>query len=100
MLDRRRISYKEVIRMMHNFIDDDYGQVKVEGLLSSGDVCIYCGLVVDGKIEKLFTKMLSRHTIDSDIEEYESDLAFCYNIVNKKHPCLTDEEYAIKKLLE
>lgn len=81
-------------------MSDDWDYIDTHYILSSGDVCVNCGLLIDKKIEKMFEKMLDRHTIESDADEYESDLAFCYNVLNKKHPCLTDEEYLIKKALE
>jgi hypothetical protein len=86
--------------LKHSFIDNDGLLVNPDYVIDTGDVCVYCGFVVDKKIKNIFKQLLDKHSTDSNIDEYDSDLNFCYLIVNKKHPCITEEEYMIKKALE
>lgn len=87
------------MNIIHNFTDGD-SLIYSSYIIAKGDLCIYCGFMIDEEMQKMFEKLLDKYTIDSNIEEYESDLEFCYKILNKKHPCLTEEEFTIKRLLE
>ncbi len=49
------------------------------------DGCKYCGLIID--IVHLDLLVNFKHNIKQ-------------NIINEKYPCITEEEYIIKKLLE
>lgn len=89
------------MRLLHIFIDPyDNIPIDTDEILSLDDKCIYCNLIVDFKIEYIFTKILESHDLNSDMNDYINDLEFCYKCVNKMHPCITEEEYNIKKLIE
>jgi hypothetical protein len=71
--------------IQHEFYDGGF-LIKEYQPLIIGDMCKFCGLIVN------------RH-IDRHINN-EVTIAIQKDQVNEKYPCITEEEYIIKKLLE
>ena len=80
---RHKFSNREFVKLELNW--QKYIAENNEKLFC-GDYCIYCGLIVDRIIEGMFVQY------DDNIENY--------NYINEKYSCITEDEYAIKKLLE
>jgi hypothetical protein len=78
--------------LRHKFTNKYYIQTNIKYVneaterLVMDDYCIYCGLIIDRKLEGLSTMF-----------EYKFEH---FNYLNENYKCLTEEEYIIKKLLE
>lgn len=86
----------------HHFVEGfDNSDLDRKTLIARGDHCIYCRLIIDTKMVDLFLKVIERdYDVERDMEEYWDDLEFCYKCLDKLYPCLTEEEFNIKKILE
>lgn len=84
MILRHKFADYHIISYDGGIIDDP-----IERLIEF-DCCIYCGLIVDDEIYSMF---------DDDNTD-NPDYRFIYDKINNLYKCLTEDEYAIKKLLE
>lgn len=81
------------MRLYHKYIAEiTFRKVRTDEIIQSderlieGDSCIYCNLFITKDLSKSF---------DDD-----SDLLGKYAKLNIDYPCITEEEYIIKSLLE
>lgn len=85
------------MRIKHKFADGFSGVgiigyptfinlIHIDGCLLEGDICIYCGFKINLEIENIFKDT-------SSIRKFKNSL-------NESYPCLTEEEFIIKGLLE
>lgn len=89
------------MRIKHKFIDLFFGEIiENNEILCVNDVCIFCSLQIDLDKYEMFQKLIEKYDSSSDENDYNNDLEFCYKCINEEYPCLTEEEYTIKKLLE
>ena len=72
------------MRLKHKFISiDGFSIDQEEQLLIMDDVCLNCNI---------------KFSYDFQIER--KSVKIFYEILNNNYPCLTEEEYMIKKLIE
>ena len=81
------------MRKNHKFVEYynniNYIVLECHKKLYSEDICLYCNLMINKDMEKLF-----------DPYSEKNDIKNIHNIINKNYPCITEEEFIIKKLLE
>lgn len=83
------------MRLKHKFIDEYDSREIIDDpseRLILGDYCVNCNLIVGNIISNIFEKEQADLTT--------RNFKISYDNINELYPCITDEEFLIKKALE